>query len=231
MKEQYANDPGEELVASALARMLDSAAPRRNLWPAIQEAARLQPAKSGRRWLRVALVPTAVLGSLVVAFVAFSSLMSSPEDFPVGSATTGPSASEIAAAVSASVPTGVSASEISSMIDSGVSSADTSAGQEAVALELAAAITASVGDQLTAAEVEAIVTAAVAEAASDAVALSGPSSSARATPAPTTLTERPVEAAVPASTPATPGQTTLTEAEVAALVAALRQGGRLQKSR
>jgi hypothetical protein len=178
-------------------------------------------------------VPAAVLGSLAVAFVAFSSMMSSPDESAVANATTGPTASEIAAVVSASIPTGVSASEISSMVDSAIS-----AGKETSAAELAAAITASAGDQLTAKEVEAIVTAAVIEAASaaePAVALGQVAAQAIAitvdasrlvavpiaTPEPEVLSLASLVEVVSDTltpTPAAPAQTPLTQAELAAIV-------------
>ena len=97
----------------------------------------------------------------LLALVLVVALACSSDDEPAATTSDAPSASDIAALVTASIeasiPEGVSAAEIGGMIDDAIS-----AKPGVTAAELSAAIAASAGDQLTSSEVNAIVTSALA---------------------------------------------------------------------
>jgi ABC-type oligopeptide transport system substrate-binding subunit len=105
--------------------------------------------------LRVRKKRITLLGSLI-ALVLVVALACSSDDETAPAAATGPTASEIAAAVAATIPEGVSATAISGMIDSALS-----ANPGVSAAELQAAIKAGAGDDLSSADVSAIVKAAL----------------------------------------------------------------------
>jgi ABC-type transport system substrate-binding protein len=95
---------------------------------------------------------TFVMSLLALVIVVALACSSDDEPAPAPATAVGPTASEIAAAVAATIPEGVSGAEISGMIDSALS-----ANPGVSAAELQAAIKASSGDDLTTAQVAAIV--------------------------------------------------------------------------
>ncbi len=82
MSEKDPPDLNEDQIKAALAEELDDVAPRRDLWPSIQEGVRRSQPRPLRRWLLPAFGSAAVLGVAVVAILLFATPLLSPEETP-----------------------------------------------------------------------------------------------------------------------------------------------------
>ena len=80
MSEKDAPDVNEDQIRAALAEELDEVAPRRDLWPSIQEGVRRPRPKPQRGWLVPAFGSAAILGAAVVAILLFATPLLSPEE-------------------------------------------------------------------------------------------------------------------------------------------------------
>ena len=72
MSEKDALDLNEDQMGAALAEELNDVAPRRNLWPSIEEGVRRPQPKLQRRWLVPAFGSVAILGAALVAILLFA---------------------------------------------------------------------------------------------------------------------------------------------------------------
>ena len=107
MSEKDGPDLNEDQIRAALAEELDEVAPRRDLWPSIQEGVRRPQPKPQRRWLVPAFGSAVILGAAVVAILLFATPLLSPEEQAPAASRPSPPPPPAASAPAAPLPPAV----------------------------------------------------------------------------------------------------------------------------